>query len=308
MQPLFSIIVPVYNVEKYITCCLESILLQEVRNYEIILINDGSKDNSSSICNNYSMKYPFIRLIEQDNKGLSSARNTGLQHARGRYIMFIDPDDSIKPGTLPDLSSIIKEYSPDIIVGQIEAFNELDANRTFDEKLIIPNYINQKPAGEALLHLIKSGISISPCVRYITSKELIEDNNLLFSNFLHEDQEWSPKLLINSNSLYLYPRKFYNYRLRSDSLSVNNNFQVYLDYCKIINNLYSISLIIIDVNKSEFLRRRCAYLIYKISNAFRAFNSHEKQIIIRFFYKHNHLNSLYEKYYSSQDFFALVNK
>ena len=92
---LISIIVPVYNVENYLKECIDSILRQEFRDYEIILVDDGSKDDSGKICDEYGKKYSFISVIHKKNGGLSDARNFGLKIAKGEYILFIDSDDYI---------------------------------------------------------------------------------------------------------------------------------------------------------------------------------------------------------------------
>lgn len=97
-----SVVVPVYNVEKYIERCLDSLVRQKFGyEYEIIIVNDGTKDNSMTIADRFASKYDFIRIITQQNAGLSAARNTGLANARGEYIAFIDSDDFVSPFTFP---------------------------------------------------------------------------------------------------------------------------------------------------------------------------------------------------------------
>jgi len=95
MNPLISIIIPVYNVESYLKDCLESVINQTYKNLEIIIINDGSQDNSKEICYNYAKKDSRIKLINKKNEGVSAARNTGMDLATGEYISFIDSDDYI---------------------------------------------------------------------------------------------------------------------------------------------------------------------------------------------------------------------
>lgn len=90
---MVSIIIPVYNVEKYLHICLDSVLAQTYTDYEVILVNDGSKDDSGKICEEYVKRDKRFSLISQDNKGLASARNTGIKAAKGKYIYFIDSDD-----------------------------------------------------------------------------------------------------------------------------------------------------------------------------------------------------------------------
>ena len=89
----FSIIVPVYNTEQYIHQCIDSVLHQEFKDFELLLVNDGSKDKSLTICKEYAKKHSCIQVIDQENGGPSKARNTGLEHAQGKYILFLDSDD-----------------------------------------------------------------------------------------------------------------------------------------------------------------------------------------------------------------------
>lgn len=96
-QPLISLIIPVYNVEQYLDACIESVLAQTYQNLEILLVDDGAKDHSGSLCDNWAQKDKRIRVIHQENKGLSGARNTALDQFQGEYVMFIDSDDVISP-------------------------------------------------------------------------------------------------------------------------------------------------------------------------------------------------------------------
>ena len=96
---LLSIIVPVYNVEKYLPICIESVLKQYCSGVEVILVNDGSKDKSLFICEDFVSKYEFISLVSQTNKGLSEARNTGIRNAKGKYLLFLDSDEDLAPET-----------------------------------------------------------------------------------------------------------------------------------------------------------------------------------------------------------------
>ena len=112
-----SIIVPVYNVADYLPKCLDSLLAQDLpqNEYEIIVVNDGSTDNSGNIAQQYADKYANITLINQANQGLSGARNTGIKCAKGDYIQFVDSDDYVDIHLFERLQHIIEQYDPDII-------------------------------------------------------------------------------------------------------------------------------------------------------------------------------------------------
>ena len=136
---LFSIIVPVYNAEKTIRHCLDSILAQQFKDFEIIIINDGSTDNTLDILDEYSNKDTRIKLYSFDNSGVSITRQRGIALSTGEYLLFVDSDDSIKSELLQNLYTTIVEFnSPDIIRYQASLINDAiykDHNRY--------NYFNQ---------------------------------------------------------------------------------------------------------------------------------------------------------------------
>ena len=104
-----SIIIPVYNVEKYLKRCLDSVCNQAYENLEILIVNDGSKDGSLKICNEYANKYSNIKLLNQENQGLSESRNNGLKAATGEYVMFVDSDDWLCDGAVNEMVNFMEE-------------------------------------------------------------------------------------------------------------------------------------------------------------------------------------------------------
>lgn len=123
MNPLISIIVPTYNVEKYIRTCIESILAQTYRNIEVIIVNDGSTDQSLAVISDLICSHHNIKVINQKNQGLSVARNTGIDVATGKYITFVDADDKIMPGFVSSLYQIADKTGADIVRGSFRDFN-----------------------------------------------------------------------------------------------------------------------------------------------------------------------------------------
>lgn len=120
---IISVIVPVYNVEQYLQECLDSILLQTYQNIEIILINDGSSDNSGKICDEYAFRDARIKVIHKKNEGVSVARNVGLDSCNGEYICFIDGDDLIEPIYIEDLYINAIKYKADIVTSDYKGYN-----------------------------------------------------------------------------------------------------------------------------------------------------------------------------------------
>ncbi|HCR4895454.1 TPA: glycosyltransferase family 2 protein, partial [Enterococcus faecium] len=110
---LISVIIPVYNVEKYVGSCLESVCNQTYKNLDIIIVDDGSKDSSNKICEDYALKDSRIRIIHKNNAGLGLARNTGLEHVKGKYVAFIDSDDFVAANYIEAMLNGIKRSNAD---------------------------------------------------------------------------------------------------------------------------------------------------------------------------------------------------
>ena len=216
MSQLISIIIPVYNAERTLCKCLDSILEQNFNNYEIILVNDGSKDSSLEICKEYSSKHQNISVINQNNAGVSSARNAGLEIAKGDWITFIDSDD----------------YIEDVF------FNCLD---TYNEDLIILNSKNLSPTGNisnslfskmsrqlhdknSITHFISNNIDNmlfrGPCAKFY-KKELIKNIRFDTNMKIGEDSHFVFRYLCNIKSIqYLGNEAHYIIRLSEQESNV----------------------------------------------------------------------------------------
>lgn len=134
-MPLFSVIVPIYNVERFVQQCIDSILSQTYGNFELILVNDGSTDKCPEICNVYAESDKRIRVIHKSNGGLVSARNAGVLVAKGEYVVYVDGDDWVEKNWLETLNNLIKKYNPDII--NYGAYKSTDGK---DENLKTANF------------------------------------------------------------------------------------------------------------------------------------------------------------------------
>lgn len=141
--PLISVIIPVYKVERYLHECVDSVLSQNYRNLEIILINDGSPDSCGDICDQYAEADNRIKVIHKENGGLSDSRNAGLDICTGDYVAFVDSDDSVLPGFIETLYGNIKKYSADIsMVGSYRTLVELDESHEPPRISFYPNYLD----------------------------------------------------------------------------------------------------------------------------------------------------------------------
>lgn len=130
MDDLISVIVPVYNVEKYLVQCIDSILNQTYKNLEIILVDDESTDHSGKICDQFSSNENRIKVIHKKNMGLGLARNTGLENANGKYVVFVDSDDYLSNSNIKNLVAGIKKNNSDICIGGVTFVDNIGTNKS----------------------------------------------------------------------------------------------------------------------------------------------------------------------------------
>ena len=212
-MPKFSIIIPVYNVEKYIKKCLESVFSQNYKNYEVIVVNDGTKDNSMDIVKNYPVK-----IINQKNQGLSVARNSGVEKATGEYILFLDSDDYIEKGLLEKIDKSLNN-EPDIVRFQIrEVFK--------DGKKI---EYNEKPftdkTGQEAFQLITKYHFVENAWCYAIRREYYLKNKFKFKeNTFHEDFGLLPLVIIKAKKVNSIDYIGYNYLQRQGSIMNNGEY------------------------------------------------------------------------------------
>jgi glycosyltransferase involved in cell wall biosynthesis len=250
-QPLVSIILPVYNVEKYLNECVDSIIAQTYKNIEIILVDDGSLDRSPQICDEYAAKYQNIRGLHKENGGASSARNVGLDESAGDYIMFVDSDDTIDEKMVEHMLNVIKEKDVDVVACQRAS---LDGVRV--EK------VNEKtPFGKAdrdlvVMALLYDDVDMSACLKLYKKSAI---GNLRFVNGVtNEDFVFLLNIYSNCKSVYFIREQYYNYRYNPNS--VTNVFSAHyfdrLDNIKFVYANEYLKAPCFDVAKRVCLSRR----------------------------------------------------
>ena len=260
-KPILSIIVPVYNVEKFIKECIESLIKQSLKSVEIIVVDDGSLDNSINIVNSFSCEK--IKVIHKENGGLSSARNAGIKVATGKYIAFVDSDDFISSSTAyEDIVNLLEKNNGDIAVGKGSWY--------YNENKIIPmnkdNSIFMKEQlsnEEYLIESIKQKRIFVPVWLNIVKASLIIDNELYFTEgILHEDELFSPQLFLKAKKVILYNKEFYMYRQREGSImnSKNNRSKRLQDSIYICEELSKVSRTIENNKLKEEFKNYIAYL------------------------------------------------
>ena len=215
-MPEISIIVPVYNVEKYIRKCIESILNQTFSDFELILVDDGSTDNSGKICDEYKLKDDRIIVIHKKNGGLSSARNVGIDKATGKFLGFVDSDDYIEKDMYETLYNDIKEFDADISVCQVyDEYNNSCNPRTGGTNAIKRCILDNTNAFK--LAMIRNMILVASWNK-LYKKELFE--NYRYPNGkTFEDAFVTPMLIFNSKRISYNPLPKYFYVHRENSIT-----------------------------------------------------------------------------------------
>ena len=237
-----SVIIPVYNTGNYLKKCLDSILNQTLKEIEIIIVNDGSSDNSLDIIKRYMKKNKNIILINKENGGQGSARNMGISRATGEYISFVDSDDFIDEEMLEEMYLTAKENDSDIVICNISDLNEKSGS-TRDVSLNLKEDVSIQ---EAILY------SVPSVVNKIYRRELLQDNKLFFNEKIwYEDFPYSIQLLVHAKKIKFINKPFYHYFHRIQSTMHNQNISKNLDILKAYNEL------------EEYLKNNNYYDIYE---------------------------------------------
>lgn len=284
-----SVIVPVYNVQEYIEQCIESILSQSMTDMEIIVIDDGSLDESINKVKKFNDKR--IKIICKNNGGLSSARNVGIENASGEFIVFVDSDDYIVyEKAIEEMYQIAKEDNSDIVVGNaVKYFNENKQSIfTRDKELFKRGCMNSS----YFLIQFRMKYSMHSAVWLNMYKtNLIRDNNILFKEgFMHEDEDFTPRVFLKSKKVSIYPREFYMYRAREGSIINTKNSKKGYDLIKIciglqgvFNNIENLELKKVMAQDAVILLMKASYenKIYKLPKGAKFFvlkNTYDKKL------------------------------
>ena len=231
-----SVIIPVYNVEKYIRQCLESVVSQSLKEIEIICINDGSTDNSLKILQEFSQKDKRITVIDKKNEGASIARNIGIEKSQGEYIYFIDSDDWIE---IDAIEMLYKECNgEDIVYSNLCHYNE-NTKKIKEEK--IKCFINEREGKYFLIN----GEGVGPCNKLYKLSFLKENNLKFLENIIYEDLEFNFRCFFLSQKVKYVKNIGYNYRMERTG-SIMTDF-------KIEKSIFSIDEII--KNFSDFYNK-----------------------------------------------------
>lgn len=306
---LISIIVPIYNVEKYLPKCIESIINQTYKNLEIILVDDGSKDDCPKICDKYKKEDKRIKVIHKENGGLSDARNKGLEISKGKYLIFVDSDDYIDMHMVEKLYNDLIENNADISI--------CNHYRDYQNGILeVKNFPNKKVVvtKEEIFYNIYNNYSVPTIISWgkIYKKALFKNIRYPLGK-LHEDEAIIIDILANTSRISYFDEPLYYYVQRQDSITkqfnlkrldiipihesriekIKNNYSkelLYLEYRAYIKRL--IKIIVPGLNsigefeKADYYEKKYKDLITYVASNFKISNKEKlKWFIIKYFPK-----------------------
>ena len=233
-----SIIVPVYNVAKYLDECVQSILTQSYAEFELILVDDGSKDESGTICDKYAQIDMRVQVFHKDNGGLSDARNVGTQHAKGDYVVYIDSDDYICD---PDFLKKINERANsdfDVICYKFKKY--FDEKKTFAEcSFACPNIDEIGTLSGRINEMVRRDAFYCSAWSKAIRLNILRDNNIQFEKgLLGEDQEWYYHVLTKIHSVTYINEAVLVYRQRANSITSSWKMKNLTDCIYVVNKWY----------------------------------------------------------------------
>lgn len=215
----YSFIIPVYNCKAYLTACVQSILSTGAEDFEILLVDDGSTDGSGALCDALAEKYPCIRVLHKENGGVSSARNAGLDAARGAYVLFVDGDDTLESRQLSEWMRIFPEAASDMAVFGLSFDYYKDGKCYRTDSLPVPfsGAICRREWAQCFSELYAANAVSSSCTK-ILKRSILQEQNLRFSKelFLYEDLDFILRYMAHCDNIYCIPEPVYHYRQSED--------------------------------------------------------------------------------------------
>lgn len=284
-MPKVSILVPIYNVEKYLEQCIESIINQTLKDIEIILVDDGSPDNCPQMCDNYAKKDSRIKVVHKKNGGLSSARNAGIEVATGDYIGFVDSDDYIELDMYEKMYIIAKENNVDFVMSdycRVSSEGKVKATLDIDEGIYNKNKIKKEVFPTLIMSDdINYGSLLSVCY-CLYKRDLFIKNNLMFDDEIKysEDNLFSSIMGYKINSFYYMKGKyFYNYRYNPNSISKTYKVDSWDIYVNMNNKLKDLFL---NVEDYDFRNQLNAHIIYYAFNCINHVGNSDKSFSYKY--------------------------
>lgn len=280
---ILSIIIPVYNVEKYVEKCICSCENQDIpkEDYEVIVVNDGSPDGSLAIVERVAKEYPNIKVISQENQGLSGARNTGLEAAQGEYVWFVDSDDWIEENCLKGLTEKLVD---DIDIVQLHYQFAYEDGTT---KIPVQKYLDGIYSGKEITE--QGGLTDPAPFSVLRSKYLKDNNFSFYRGIYHEDAEFKPRVVYYAERIGYYKPVVYNYFKRgTGSITFSFKIKNARDYMLVCNHHYEMGKNFSGKLKSGLADRICLSM-NSIFLGYQSMSAEDKRLAIDELKKNRHI-------------------
>ena len=244
---LFSIIVPIYKVEKYLKRCIESVLNQTCKDFELILVDDGSPDDCPKICDFFASNNANIKVIHKENGGLVSARQAGTKIATGDYIFNLDGDDALSPDALECAKRVILETNADIVCFSYKEYRNGKTNDIIND-IVPPGFYDKEAMKKHIYPHILSDKNMNNLTYFLCAKAIrrtiVTPHQLNVTNkiSLGEDLSCVVPCYLEADSLYMDNTPVYLYTIRDDSLTTHFTTKQLTDLAEVINGLYNLTI------------------------------------------------------------------
>ena len=258
-----SVVIPVYNVEKYLEQCLDSVIAQSFEDIEVICVNDGSTDSSLEILKRYADNDSRIKIISQKNKGAGAARNVGIENAAGEYVYFMDSDDYLNSDAFERLNGFLDD-EPDFVMFKISNFYE-DGTKADDDDYYTMPYLKSRVGKNSFNYEDVSDFALNLCVcppSHLFRREFISDIRFP-ENILFEDNVFFTQALFKAQNIYFYDEFLYNRRRRLDSTTTPISVRS-IDTIEITNMILDLCKKFHHENHKKELYYRIFHNIYQI--------------------------------------------
>lgn len=265
--PLISVIIPVYNTEQYLSSCLKSILSQTFNNFEVILINDGSTDQSGILCDEFVKQDSRIKVFHQENAGVSAARNVGLKYAQGKWITFVDSDDELMPDGLESMISMVQDglENVDLVLAGYDTINTSDGITKSTSDL--PLEIRRINRDNAIKLMYRSNFYLCYICSKLYKTSIIKQNKLLFDETIYysEDRLFIIQYLCNCSKIKYTTKSVYKYYFRNNSAMMS---LIYTFNYKSITGFYATLLMYSSLRKVGTTRKNLFYAVEDAINSY----------------------------------------
>ncbi len=293
---MFSFIVPVYNVEKYLKECIDSLISQTYKNFEIILVDDGSKDNSGRICDEFAEHDSRIKVIHKENGGASSTRKVGANNATGEYIVCVDADDWAESTYLENFANAIDSHRPDIVL--CEFYNDDGIGKTYNPMIFREGLYNRENIEKEIFPYLIENINGKYISNNIWAKAIKRELYVNYQSLVDDSIKFGEDIAIikpciyKSNTLYIIKKPLYNYRFNPSSITKSRKPRSWTE--PKIRNIYIEKQI--DMSAFDFKEQIYRLTVHSVFNVAESqFNRKEKYSVIAKNIKQNLKDEYYKE-------------